>query len=155
MKKHPLRSNPKRGHLKLTHTIYWRHSRAEEKDFYRNAADKQLQVGDVVVVDAIKGYDIGVVSVCGELAKIQVAKKRKNFKPLEAKKIIRLADNNIKIIAGGGVNIDNIELLYKLGVREFHLSGTLKNNNKHLETSYEIIRNVVKKLRSINNQKLY
>ena len=62
------------------------------KDFYRNASDKQLQVGDVVVVDAIKGYDIGVVSVCGELAKIQVAKKRKNFKPLEAKKIIRLAE---------------------------------------------------------------
>ena len=70
-------------------------------------------------------------------------------------KIIQLADNNIKIIAGGGVNIDNIELLYKLGVREFHLSGTLKNNNKHLETNYEIIRNVVKKLKSINNQKLY
>ena len=71
------------------------------------------------------------------------------------KKIIQLADNNIKIIAGGGVNIDNIELLYKLGVREFHLSGTLKNNNNHLETNYEIIRNVVKKLKSINNQKLY
>ena len=63
--------------------------------------------------------------------------------------------NNIEIIAGGGVNIENIELLYKLGVREFHLSGTLKNNNKHLETNYEIIRNVVKKLKSINNQKLY
>lgn len=70
-------------------------------------------------------------------------------------KIIQLADNNIKIIAGGGVNIDNIELLYKLGVREFHLSGTLNNNNNHLETNYEIIRNVVKKLKSINNQKLY
>ena len=69
-------------------------------------------------------------------------------------KIIQLADNNIKIIAGGGVNIDNIELLYKLGVREFHLSGTLNNNN-NLETNYEIIRNVVKKLKSINNQKLY
>ena len=70
-------------------------------------------------------------------------------------KIIQMSDNNIKIIAGGGVNIDNIELLYKLGVREFHLSGSLKKNNKHLETNYEIIRDVVKKLKSINNQKLY
>ena len=43
----------------------------------RSTLDAQLQVGDVVVVDALKGYDTGVVSVCGELAKIQVAKKRK------------------------------------------------------------------------------
>lgn len=62
------------------------------KDFYRNTLDKQLQAGDVIVVDAIKGYDVGVVSVSGELAKIQVAKKRKNFKPLEAKKVIRIAE---------------------------------------------------------------
>ena len=70
-------------------------------------------------------------------------------------KTIQLADNNIKVIAGGGVNIDNIESLYKLGVREFHLSSTLKNIDKNLETNYEIIRNVVKKLKIINNQKLY
>ena len=62
------------------------------KDFYRNTLDKELQAGDVIVVDALKGYDVGVVSVSGELAKIQVAKKRKNFKPLEAKKVIRIAE---------------------------------------------------------------
>ncbi len=62
------------------------------KDFYRNTLDKVLQAGDVIVVDALKGYDVGVVSVSGELAKIQVAKKRKNFKPLEAKKVIRIAE---------------------------------------------------------------
>ena len=62
------------------------------KDFYRNTLDKKLQAGDVIVVDAMKGYDVGVVSVSGELAKIQVAKKRKNFKPLEAKKVIRVAE---------------------------------------------------------------
>ncbi|MDC0459537.1 regulatory iron-sulfur-containing complex subunit RicT [Crocinitomicaceae bacterium] len=62
------------------------------KDFYRNTLDKKLQSGDVIVVDALKGYDVGVVSVSGELAKIQVAKKRKNFKPLEAKKVIRIAE---------------------------------------------------------------
>ena len=64
------------------------------KDFYRNAADKQLQVGDVVVVDAIKGYDIGVVSVCGELAKIQVAKNEK-FQTLRRKKSSDLLNKKI------------------------------------------------------------
>ena len=62
------------------------------KDFYRNASEIQLQVGDIVVVEAMRGYDIGVISVIGELAKIQIAKKTKDFKPLEAQKIIRIAN---------------------------------------------------------------
>jgi cell fate regulator YaaT (PSP1 superfamily) len=45
----------------------------------------------VVGVEASPGYDIGVVSVVGELAKIQVKKKAPGFKPMEAKKILRIA----------------------------------------------------------------
>ena len=45
------------------------------KSFYRNSKALKLQVGDIVVVDALNGYDVGVISVIGELAKIQVAKK--------------------------------------------------------------------------------
>lgn len=62
------------------------------KGFYRNTQKLSLQVGDVVVVEASSGQDIGVVSVCGELARIQVNKKTSNFKPLEAKKILRVAE---------------------------------------------------------------
>jgi len=61
------------------------------KAFYRNAKDYSLQVGDVVVVEASPGHDVGVVSVVGELARIQVRKKASNFKPMEAKKIYRVA----------------------------------------------------------------
>jgi cell fate regulator YaaT (PSP1 superfamily) len=61
------------------------------KLFYRNAKNLPLKVGDVVVVEASPGYDVGVVSVEGELARIQVNKKASDFKPLEAKKIIRIA----------------------------------------------------------------
>lgn len=61
------------------------------KLFYRNAKNIPLKTGDVVVVEASPGYDVGVVSVEGELARIQVNKKAPDFKPLEAKKIIRLA----------------------------------------------------------------
>ncbi|MBK9592353.1 MAG: hypothetical protein IPO32_12960 [Crocinitomicaceae bacterium] len=53
--------------------------------------DIQLQVGDAVVVEASPGHDVGVVSVVGELARIQVRKKAPNFKPHEARKIYRKA----------------------------------------------------------------
>ena len=62
------------------------------KDFFRNAQKLNIQVGDIVVVDASSGFDVGVVSIVGELAKIQVSKKKNDFKPLEARKILRIAD---------------------------------------------------------------
>ncbi len=62
------------------------------KSFYRNVNELKLQVGDIVVVEAQSGYDVGIISVIGELAKIQVSRKIKGFKPLEARKIIRVAN---------------------------------------------------------------
>ncbi|TSJ40008.1 PSP1 domain-containing protein [Fluviicola chungangensis] len=62
------------------------------KTFYRNAKNLSLQVGDVVAVEASPGYDVGVVSVIGELARIQVKKKSPGLKPMETKKILRIAN---------------------------------------------------------------
>ncbi len=64
------------------------------KTFYRNAKNLSLQVGDVVAVEASPGYDIGVVSVLGELARIQVKKKSPGLKPMETKKILRIANQD-------------------------------------------------------------
>lgn len=61
------------------------------KSFYRNHKNLSLQVGDVVIVEANPGYDVGVVSIVGELARIQVKKKAPGLKPLETRKIIRVA----------------------------------------------------------------
>ena len=66
-------------------------------------------------------------------------------------KLVKQSSQKIKIIAGGGVNHNNVESLYKIGVREFHLSGTLKNKSKILETDYNLINLIVKKLRDIQN----
>ena len=57
------------------------------KTFFRNIKNIPLLVGDVVVVEASPGYDVGVVSVVGELARIQVRKKTSNFKAHEARSI--------------------------------------------------------------------
>ena len=61
------------------------------KAFYRNAKNLSLQVGDAIVVEASPGYDVGIVSVVGELARIQVKKKAPSLKPMEVRKIIRIA----------------------------------------------------------------
>jgi len=72
--------------------IYEVRFKNSRKNFFRNANQLKIQVGDVVVVEAQSGYDVGVVSVIGELAKIQVSRKVKGFKPIEARKIIRIAN---------------------------------------------------------------
>ena len=45
-----------------------------------------------MVVEGAPGKDVGVVSIVGELTRIQVKKKSPNFKPSEARKIIRIAE---------------------------------------------------------------
>ena len=61
------------------------------KAFYKNTKNLSLQVGDVVVVEASPGYDVGVVSVVGELARIQVKKKAPSLADNEVQKIQRIA----------------------------------------------------------------
>lgn len=62
------------------------------KGFFRNTNNISLQVGDIIMVEGGPGKDIGVVSVVGELARIQVRKKAPNFKPMEAKRILGIAE---------------------------------------------------------------
>ncbi len=50
----------------------------ERKAFFRNDDHLQLHKGDVVVVEANPGHDVGVVSLTGELVRLQMQKKRKN-----------------------------------------------------------------------------
>lgn len=61
------------------------------KGFYVNQKNLTLYVGDTVVVEGSPGYDVGVVTMIGELVKHQMV--RKNVKPTtrELKKIFRKA----------------------------------------------------------------
>jgi cell fate regulator YaaT (PSP1 superfamily) len=61
------------------------------KDFFKNLHNLSLNVGDVVAVEASPGHDIGVVSLTGELVRLQMKKKGVNFDSEETKKIYRKA----------------------------------------------------------------
>ncbi len=52
------------------------------KEFYRNTEKLTLSIGDVIATEASPGHDIGIVSLTGELVKIQM--KKKNVKPESA-----------------------------------------------------------------------
>ncbi len=60
------------------------------KGFYRNVNNLELEVGDMVAVEASPGHDIGVVSVKGPLISFQLKKARVNPQQ-EFKKIYRKA----------------------------------------------------------------
>ncbi len=61
------------------------------KEFFRNVNNLTLNVGDVVAVEASPGHDVGVVSITGELVKLQMKKKGVNFDSEEIKKVYRKA----------------------------------------------------------------
>ena len=60
------------------------------KGFYRNSANLELSIGDIVAVEASPGHDIGTVTLTGQLVKIQM--RRANVRSeADLKRVFRLA----------------------------------------------------------------
>ena len=83
----------------------------DRKIFYKNVNNLPLHIGSVIAVESSPGHDIGVVSLSGELVKIQMKKKNvlenaalkvyrlANQKDIETWQELRNKENNIKIEA--------------------------------------------------------
>ena len=61
------------------------------KHFYKNPENLSLCMGDVVATEAQSGHDIGIVTLTGELVKVQMKKKKETQKVEELPKIYRKA----------------------------------------------------------------
>ena len=61
------------------------------KEFYRNTENLTLSMGDIIATEASPGHDIGIVTLTGELVRIQMKKKGVNFESKEVPKIYRKA----------------------------------------------------------------
>jgi cell fate regulator YaaT (PSP1 superfamily) len=61
------------------------------KEFFRNSEDFSLYEGDTIAVEASTGYDIGIVSLSGELVRLQMSKKGIFPKSEDIKKVHRKA----------------------------------------------------------------
>ncbi|HLP64132.1 regulatory iron-sulfur-containing complex subunit RicT [Flavobacterium sp.] len=61
------------------------------KEFYRNTEKLTLSIGDIVATEASPGHDVGIITLTGELVKIQMKKKGVNHNSAEIAKIYRKA----------------------------------------------------------------
>ncbi|GAA4295601.1 PSP1 domain-containing protein [Aestuariibaculum suncheonense] len=62
------------------------------KDYYKNTENVTLSIGDVVATQAPTGHDIGMVTLTGELVRIQMKRKSISETPEEVLKIYRKAN---------------------------------------------------------------
>lgn len=63
------------------------------KDFFRAPEGEMFRTGDIVAVEASPGHDIGIVSLSGEIVRLQMRKKNVDPKSPALKKIYRQARN--------------------------------------------------------------
>ena len=74
-------------------------NQGSRKDFYRNATTLLFEKGDMVSVEGVSGFDVGEVTLTGELVRLQLKKKGVEEKNPEIKKVLRKAnDKDLEIM---------------------------------------------------------
>ena len=61
------------------------------KDYYKNTEGLTLSIGDIVATQAQSGHDVGMVTLTGELVRVQMKRKKVEVDSEEALKIYRKA----------------------------------------------------------------
>ena len=61
------------------------------KDFFRNTTLQHFEKGDVICVEGVSGFDLGEVSLTGEIVRLQMKKKGVEELNPEMKKVLRRA----------------------------------------------------------------
>lgn len=68
------------------------------KDFFRNTALQPYDKGDLIAVEGVSGFDVGEVSLTGEIVRLQMKKRGVKEDNPEMKKVLRLAtDRDIEL----------------------------------------------------------
>jgi cell fate regulator YaaT (PSP1 superfamily) len=74
-------------------------NKGTRKDFFRNPTLQPFEKGDMVSVEGVSGFDVGEVSLTGEIVRLQMKKKGVKEENPEMKKILRPAsDRDIDIM---------------------------------------------------------
>ena len=61
------------------------------KDFFRNTTLHHFDKGDMIAVEGVSGFDVGMVNITGELVRLQMKKRKVDEKSPDIKKILRRA----------------------------------------------------------------
>lgn len=106
------------------------------KNYYKNASNLTLSVGDIIAVEASPGHDIGGVTLVGELVKLQLKKLHIAIDSEEIKKVYRKATQKdievweeargkeVETQRKGREFISNLKIKMKLSDVEYQGDGT-------------------------------
>ena len=64
-------------------------SNGSRKEFFRNTSSQYFEKGELVTVEGVSGFDVGEVSLSGELVRMQMRKKGVDEGSAEIKRILR------------------------------------------------------------------
>jgi len=74
-------------------------SQGTRKEFFRNPSLQQFEKGGLIAVEGVGGFDLGEVSLTGEIVRLQLKKKGVKEDNPEMKKVLRLAtDRDIELL---------------------------------------------------------
>jgi len=68
-------------------------SQGGRKDYYRNSTLHHFEKGDMVALEGVSGFDVGEVSLTGEIVRLQLKKRGVNEMAPDMKKILRRASD--------------------------------------------------------------
>lgn len=75
-------------------------NQGSRKEFFKNTTVHVFEKGDMVSVEGVAGFDVGEVSLTGELVRLQLKKKGVKEHDQEMKKVLRRAnDRDLEILA--------------------------------------------------------
>lgn len=73
-------------------------SQGSRKDFYRNNSLQYFEKGELIAVEGVSGFDVGQVSLTGEIVRLQLKKKNVDEANPDMKRVLRYAtDRDIEI----------------------------------------------------------
>lgn len=73
-------------------------SQGTRKDFFRNTSLQPFEKGDLIAVEGVSGFDVGEVSLTGEIVRLQMKKRNVKEDNPDMKKVLRRAtDRDIEI----------------------------------------------------------
>jgi len=74
-------------------------SQGTRKDFYRNPSLQPFEKGDLIAVEGVSGFDVGEVSLTGEIVRLQMKKRNVKEENPDMKRVLRRAsDRDVDIL---------------------------------------------------------
>src|ERR1700743_1182120 len=64
-------------------------NKGSRKDFYRNTTTQHFEKGEMISVEGVSGFDVGEVTMMGELVRLQMKKKGVEENNPDIKRVLR------------------------------------------------------------------